>query len=213
MGLGIMEKHNTVPVRPASSVLVWREGPHGIEVFCGIRNPSMTFAAGQIAFPGGRLERHDARAKALSPLSSNTKALLAYQSRHKPHGLAQAGLRELMEETGLVIGQHEHNKLQADFSALSFLCRAITPPGRVRRFDARFFAAPSHAVQTIIPPTEHEELLDLQYRPITALLEDKLMPPTKLALMQLRDLIAGEMTPKLMRGMKRIETISISQNR
>ncbi len=63
--------------------------------------------------------------------------------------LAGAALRELAEETGLLIGQpgeppagfpeYAAAGLVPDATKLIFVFRAITPPGRPRRFDARFF--------------------------------------------------------------------------
>jgi 8-oxo-dGTP pyrophosphatase MutT (NUDIX family) len=67
--------------------------------------------------------------------------------------LAVAAIRELWEETGLVLGRaaswpgiapHDWQSFaatghQPDAAALQFVFRAITPPGRPRRFDARFF--------------------------------------------------------------------------
>ena len=63
--------------------------------------------------------------------------------------LEVAARRELAEETGLMIGQpgrtagnwpeYERAGLVPDPSALIYVFRAITPPGRSRRFDARFF--------------------------------------------------------------------------
>jgi 8-oxo-dGTP pyrophosphatase MutT (NUDIX family) len=69
--------------------------------------------------------------------------------------LAAAAIRELWEETGLRLGRpgqwpvappadwagFAETGLVPDPSALRFVFRAITPPGRPRRFDARFFLA------------------------------------------------------------------------
>lgn len=59
--------------------------------------------------------------------------------------LAVAAIRETFEEAGLAIGLM-HGQANAalpftpDIAALRLVGRAITPPGRSRRFDTRFFA-------------------------------------------------------------------------
>ena len=72
---------------------------------------------------------------------------------HPAHALGVAAIRELWEETGLILGRPgtwdvtpppDWETFAAtghvpDASALRFVFRAITPPGRPRRFDARFF--------------------------------------------------------------------------
>ena len=70
-------------------------------------------------------------------------------------------IRELFEETGQVFGRkaawpqppedwHQFAQLGfvPDAAPLSFFFRAITPPGRPRRFDARFFLADASALAT-----------------------------------------------------------------
>ena len=201
------------PIRPASSVLVWRQLGGQVEVLCGVRNPNMAFAGGQIVFPGGRLERGDAHTKSATALGARTRKCLQHESRHSPEGLAQAGLRELMEETGLVVGQYmalgSKLRLRGDFASLEFLSRAITPPRNTRRYDARFFALPMDAVTDKVPALEHHEFVALDYRPITELLEGKLMPPTRLALMQLGDHLQGQLVPKMLKGPKNIYPITV----
>jgi 8-oxo-dGTP pyrophosphatase MutT (NUDIX family) len=74
--------------------------------------------------------------------------------------LAAAALRELAEETGLRLARpgawpgpalpdwsaFAGRGLLPDAGALSYIFRAITPPGRTRRFDARFFMAATAAL-------------------------------------------------------------------
>jgi len=49
----------TAPARPASTVLLLRDGPRGIEVFMVVRHRQIDFASGALVFPGGRVEAAD----------------------------------------------------------------------------------------------------------------------------------------------------------
>lgn len=60
--------------------------------------------------------------------------------------LAVAAIRETYEEVGLAIGKPNSAPgallpFTPKIGDLRFVARAITPPGRIRRFDTRFFAA------------------------------------------------------------------------
>jgi hypothetical protein len=72
-----------------------------------------------------------------------------------------------------------------DLAAVHFIARAITPPGRPRRFDTRFFAVDADAIAARIdgvvgPDTE---LVELVWHPIddTAKLD---MPAITMAMME-----------------------------
>ncbi len=76
--------------------------------------------------------------------------------------LPRAAVRELWEETGLMLGLPDAGAAASrcrrpgrgsmprgwcpNGAALRFVFRAITPPGRPRRFDARFFLAEATAI-------------------------------------------------------------------
>jgi 8-oxo-dGTP pyrophosphatase MutT (NUDIX family) len=53
-----------------------------------------------------------------------------------------------------------------DLAVLSYIARAITPPGRSRRFDARFFMAPAEALLTPEPTAGSGELEEIAWLPL-----------------------------------------------
>ena len=87
--------------------------------------------------------------------------------------------RELWEETGLILGkkgvwdstppadwtEYAATGHLPDASALQFVFRAITPPGRPRRFDARFFLIDAEALHGDIDDFSNasDELSHLQW--------------------------------------------------
>src|SRR5205085_10470819 len=95
---------------------------------------------------------------------------------------ALAGIRETWEETGLLLGARAtaavipkgawtsfaRYGLLPDLGAIHFIGRAITPPGRPRRFDARFFTidatAIAHRIEGITGPDA--ELVELLWMPL-----------------------------------------------
>lgn len=150
-------------VRPkhASSLIVWRAGAAGTEVLMGVRNAGHRFMPNKLVFPGGRVDRADHAAPAATPLAEATRGMLEAAA---PPGLARAlalaAVRELFEETGLVLGAALPGAaapggwapflatgLAPDLAPLEFLCRAVTPAFMPMRFNARFLVAPYEAVQ------------------------------------------------------------------
>jgi 8-oxo-dGTP pyrophosphatase MutT (NUDIX family) len=150
----------SVTPRHAASLILWRRGTHGPEVLMGLRHASHRFMPNVLVFPGGRVDRGDHRAKALSELPDFTRACL---ERQAPPSLARAigiaAARELEEETGLVLGKQDGKRLLPDLAVIAYLCRAVTPPNRFRRFNARFLIAPAEAAHgTLRGSGELEEL-------------------------------------------------------
>ena len=114
---------------------------------------------GKYVFPGGRVDKSDNRVPVAAPISSELEANLLKGSPKivpsRARALAVAAIREACEETGLCLGRKVDKpvKLEGawqpfaeagllpDPSSLFLIARAITPPGRVRRFDTRFFTA------------------------------------------------------------------------
>ncbi len=119
-----------VMARHAVSLIALRDGTH---VLMGLRGARHRFMPNRLVFPGGAVDRGDARAEASVEPGAETLARLA---RAANQGLARAlcvaAARELEEETGLSLGS------PPDLSGLQYLCRAVTPPPQPVRFNARF---------------------------------------------------------------------------
>ena len=168
-------------IRDASTLIVLRDRDTAPAVLMGQRGKGAIFMPGKFVFPGGAVDDVDGTVP-LHPLDEATKARLAEDSTRPPEALAAAAIRELWEETGLLLGHpgpwddpppgwrgfgasgHIPNG-----AALSFFFRAVTPPGRPRRFDARFFLADAKALST--DPDNfagaEDELSHLQWIPLT----------------------------------------------
>ncbi len=133
------------PIRPAATVILWRETPAGPEILMGQRGAAAVFMPSKYVFPGGAVDPQDQTGApvALAADCLDRLGLRCPDGAPDALTLARAGLRELHEETGL---------RPAAGAALRFVFRAITPPGRSRRFDARFFLVPAAGVQG---DTEH----------------------------------------------------------
>lgn len=139
------------PIRDAATVVVLRDGA----VLMGQRGAKAAFMPSKFVFPGGGVEAGDATVPLAAPLEARTAAALAADSDVPPEALAAAGLRELGEETGQRIGRPGAgcpwpgwDGLVPDPSGLRMIFRAVTPPGRPRRFDARFLLIDAHALAT-----------------------------------------------------------------
>lgn len=123
-------------IRPAATVVLWRMGATGPEVLMGMRGSAAVFMPSKYVFPGGGVDAEDASADHGFGLDVQCAARLSQHvpdDAPTPDALVAAALRELVEETGLTLLPEDAGP------ALRFIFRAITPPGRSRRFDARFF--------------------------------------------------------------------------
>lgn len=152
------------PRDAATLIVLDRTGP-APRVLMGKRHEGHKFMPGKFVFPGGRAEREDAAIPAGSELRDEvTRALVARTTRGnaaRARRLAMAAIRETFEETGLVIGQpglrpHAATGPWAEFlatghlpdlAAIHYLARAVTPPGRTKRFDTRFFVVDAGAIR------------------------------------------------------------------
>src|SRR6476661_3559309 len=143
------------------------------KVLVGKRHDKVVFMPGKFVFPGGRVDKSDNRVPVGAPIPSALEANLLKGSPKitpsRARALAIAAIREACEETGLCLGRKSNGAVPAlegawkpfteagllpDPSGLFLIARAITPPGRVRRFDTRFFTADAstiaHRVEGVI---------------------------------------------------------------
>ncbi|WP_349829054.1 NUDIX hydrolase [Brevibacterium litoralis] len=139
----IVPEGQEVPVRPAVSVIVLRDGADSasgrLEVFVQHRVSTMDFAAGVVVYPGGRVDPQDHEAGAA--LGLTTEVAAAHAKAWELSSVAEnpgfesvilaCAQREVQEETGAVLAP-EKLKPWANW---------ITPPGRTKRFDTFFFVA------------------------------------------------------------------------
>jgi 8-oxo-dGTP pyrophosphatase MutT (NUDIX family) len=145
----------TDAIRHAATVILVRDAATRPRVLMGQRGAAAVFMPSKFVFPGGAVDPSDAAVPLATPLPAGCAALLdAGDAGPGARAIAATAIRELWEETGLVLGRPGRwpdpppdwaafaatgNLPSAE--ALSFVFRAITPPGRTRRFDARFFLA------------------------------------------------------------------------
>lgn len=168
---------NPQPIRDAATLILYRKRAGKLEVLMGERHGASAFMPNRFVFPGGRLDAADYRIRPAAPLNPVSAARLVRCRNTGPRkalGLALAAIRETYEETGLRIAGPARQQscpspsweafCRADLGpapdSLLYLCRAITPPGRPRRFDARFFAAPAEAAQGELRPSPELDKLD-----------------------------------------------------
>lgn len=163
-----------------AATLVLTRGKVKPEVLMGRRAPGHVFMASKWVFPGGRIDRGDFNAASAGELSSDVARRLKVEvPARRARAIALAAVRETFEETGLILGRasppatvagpwREYRQAGAlpDLSVLSYIARAITPPGRPRRFDARFFMADAEALLSRDPTAGSGELDEIAWLPL-----------------------------------------------
>jgi 8-oxo-dGTP pyrophosphatase MutT (NUDIX family) len=171
-------------LRDAATVIVLRDAATRPRVLMGQRGKTAAFMPSKFVFPGGAVDAVDAEIPFAAPPSEACRAALTNQSGEIGLIAAASAVRELWEETGLLLGRPDPRAAHVaapkgwrgylatghlpDASALEFVFRAITPPGRPRRFDARFFLVDAGALAS--DPDDfsraEDELSHLQWVPL-----------------------------------------------
>ena len=177
-------------LRPAdaATLVVLDHSGREPKVLMGRRNASVRFMPNKFVFPGGRIDAADRAMPVAGILESRVEARLMAGSpgisAARCRALALASIRETFEETGLMIGTKDHggpdstpdgswsafatHGVMPDLEGLRYLARAITPPGRTRRYDTRFFVVDSsfivHRVERQAMPDD--ELTEIGWIPL-----------------------------------------------
>jgi 8-oxo-dGTP pyrophosphatase MutT (NUDIX family) len=142
-------------IRAAATIILTRKGCNGPEILMGQRGSNAAFMPSKFVFPGGAVDAADTDVPFARPPDPHMSRLLTDDPPGPgPDAICAAAIRELWEESGLALGRpgkwdatpaawraFSDRGLRPDAGALRFIFRAITPPGRPRRFDARFFLA------------------------------------------------------------------------
>jgi 8-oxo-dGTP pyrophosphatase MutT (NUDIX family) len=175
-----------VDLRDAATLILIDRSGEEPKVLLGKRHEGLVFMPGKFVFPGGGVDPSDERMPVARELDRQAEAHLLQRfpdgSTLRARALALAAIRETCEETGLLLGRRaqaanipagpweafaQHGVLP-DLSTIHFVGRAITPPGRPRRFDARFFAMDAsviaHRIEGVVGPAA--ELVELVWMPI-----------------------------------------------
>ena len=139
--------------RPAASLLVVRHtAAASPELLMARRSAAHRFMPNMLVFPGGAVDPEDYHQRAARPLLPRVLARLERSADTRlAHALAAAAARELTEEVGLTLGE------PPALDRLEYLCRAITPPERSIRFDARFFIVDAAHVGGTLGASEEME--------------------------------------------------------
>lgn len=191
------------PKRPrdaATLILLDRNGSD-VRVLMGRRHMRHAFMPGKFVFPGGRTDAADSRIPVAAGLLPDVESKLANSrvTTARARAIAMSALRETYEEAGLLIGKRgafetnkpdwqgfvDHNVMPT-LDGLRFVARAITPPGRVRRFDTRFLATFRDEVAVELAeggPTD--ELEEIMWVPLDKAVEGDIPTITKTILGEL----------------------------
>ena len=174
------------PKDAATLILIDRSGPVP-KVLLGKRHERHKFMPGKFVFPGGGVDPSDKHMPVARPLDRHALARLMVaisqgksaaragaRARGDPRDLRgnRAAARHACSEAAKIPdgawSVFAENNILPDLGVIHFVGRAITPPGRPRRFDARFFtmdaSAVAHRIEGITGP--EAELVELVWMPL-----------------------------------------------
>jgi 8-oxo-dGTP pyrophosphatase MutT (NUDIX family) len=205
-------KPRTLRPRDAATLIIVDQSQGEPRVLLGRRRLDMAFMPGRYVFPGGRVDPTDRQVPVgpehdLAPgeLQKLMVAMKGTASTARARALALAAVRETFEEAGLIVGAaagaapapkaegwqafYAHG-FQPSLERLRFFARAITPPGRPRRFDSRFFCVDAAAIVHRVKAA-NDELSDLEWHSIAQARSLELPNITRVVLEDLGERIAA----------------------
>jgi 8-oxo-dGTP pyrophosphatase MutT (NUDIX family) len=172
------------PTRPrdAASIILIRPGRAGFhkdypEVLIGRRRADLRFMPGVYAFPGGAIDRCDSQPSGFPETLPELPPGLDWRTRTQQGVFSRGVLRELYEETTLLLGTplarqgpssskdlpwkaYQQASLEPAFQSVFVVARAITPTSSPRRFHNRFLLADGSLVHGTPKVTGELEDLD-----------------------------------------------------
>ena len=207
--------HPNVRPKDAATLILVDRSQKTPKVLLGKRHHKHVFMPGKFVFPGGRTEPNDRLMPIAKPLHKDVENRLMREvvrpSAVKARALALAAIRETFEETGLLLGaKHEIARaapegpwaefakagFYPDLSVLHFVARAITPPGRPRRFDARFFMADASEIAVELDQSNASgELLKPVWLTLAEARAADVLPITRCVLDEVEGRLNGERDP------------------
>jgi 8-oxo-dGTP pyrophosphatase MutT (NUDIX family) len=195
--------------RDAATLILLDRSGRVPKVLIGRRHKRHAFMPGRFVFPGGRTDPTDNRIPVATHLHPDEERRIAGTGARatatRARAIALSAIRETYEEAGLLLGQrrpfattnpHWQGFAEAgvypSLERIRFVARAITPPGRVRRFDTRFLAAWRDDVAAELPSGPSGELEELAWLPIAEAKEVDIPPITKAVLSDLEARLAQD---------------------
>lgn len=188
--------------RPASTVILLRDGEDGLETFVMRRATTMAFAPRMHVFPGGRVDDRD-YAEQVRFVGADESALAERASTDLAgiRALYACALRETHEEAGIDLSVRDGDgALLVDPSVVPIVDHWVTPEVESHRYDVRFFAAEIADGQARLTTTEADNADWIAPAEAVASFEAgtmAMLPPTEAVLRwlsgfeQARDVIAA----------------------
>lgn len=220
------EEGKAVRPRHAATLIVVRRDEAKPRLLMGRRAKGHAFMPSKWVFPGGRVDRGDFTAPSASELAPEVEARLGLTLRHKspslPRALAMAAVRETFEEVGLLLAKPAPTRpgvgpwreflaqgAAPDLAPLQFVARAITPPYRPRRFDARFFMADAEHLVSLERQPDCGELDEIAWVDLDEALALDLPNITRFVVAEIAERLKGAERPapfmRFLQGARRLD--------